>query len=193
MKSIFAIRNKDFDFQEFVLPITDVMSFAPASADQKQVMKFHYNNLALSSWWPDQVKASFKQIPDNDPAPIPDICEWRAACLVLSPKAYKVLKAQLEAFGELLPVQIEKETYYIFNCLTMGMVDEINSKQDIQNGAYMGVKHIQFNSVDVENKAIFKTTFDRCATVYCDKKIKSIVEANQLTGIEFRSDLIKTL
>lgn len=193
MKPIYAIRNNGFSFQEFSLPITEVMSFAPASVDQKQVMKFHYNNLALSTWWPNQLQASFKQIPDKPPASIPDICEWRAACLVLSPKSHELLKTALAPFGELLPVLIENKTYYIFNCLTLGMVDEINSKQDIQNGAFMGIKHIQFNSVDVERKSIFKTTFDRCSTVYCDEKIKSIAEANQLTGIEFRSDLISTL
>ncbi|MDZ7925341.1 MAG: hypothetical protein U5M23_15090 [Marinagarivorans sp.] len=193
MKPVFAIRNAGFNFQEFSFPITSLMALAPASIDQKQLMKFNYHNLSLASWWPENVTAEFKQIPDKEAAPVPDICEWRGASLVLSSRAYECLIALLDSAGEFLPITANGQTYYLFNCLTFGQIDEINSKQDIQNGVFMGVINVRFNSIDIADKAVFKTPFDRCATVFCDDRLKTLVKTNKLTGIEFRDDLADSL
>lgn len=193
MKPLYAIRNHGFSFQELSFPITKVIAFAPASVNEKEVMKFNYHNLVMATWWPTDVVAEFKQIPDKEPAPIPDISEWRGASLVLSPRAYECLSVLLANAGEFLPVKVEDQTFYLFNCLTFGLIDEINSKQDIQDGIFMGIKNIRFNSVDIAEKIVFKTTFDRCLTIFCDERFKRVVEANKLTGIEFRENLADSL
>jgi hypothetical protein len=146
----------------------------------------------MAKWWPTMY-AEFKQIEDKPPAAIPDICEWRGASIVLSPKAYKALRTTLNNFGEFLPVICERETYYIFNCLTFGQIDEINSKQDIQDGVFMGTKNVRFNSVDIADKAVFKTKLDRCLTIFCSSKLKDAVTSNNLTGIEFKEDLADSI
>jgi hypothetical protein len=193
MKLIFAIRNHGFNFQELSFPITKVLEAIPASVVQKEVLKFNYNNLSMADWWPENIAAEFKQIPDKDAAAIPDICEWRGASLMLSPRAYQCLYSVLEGYGEFLPVCVSGQTYHLFNCLTFGQIDEINSKQDIQNGVFMGVKKVRFNSYDIAEKIVFKTKFDRCATVFCDERFKNAVESNLLVGVEFREDLADSL
>jgi hypothetical protein len=188
MNEVYAIRNDGFKYKEITLKITDIMGISPDDVDERKVMKFNKFNLPMSEWW-NVIKTCYKQIEGNPPAEIPDIYVWRSGAIVLSPKAYSALNEDLSSYGELLPLECEGQTYYLFNCLTLGQADEINSEQEVEGGAFMGVKKIAFNTVDVTGKLIFKTTFDRCSTLYCGAEFKNILTSKSLTGVIFKEDL----
>ncbi|MCL6272212.1 hypothetical protein M3P05_20020 [Sansalvadorimonas sp. 2012CJ34-2] len=186
--TIYSIKNDGYEYQELCLPITALMDAAPDSVPSRDVMKFHARNLAMRSWW-KPLNVNFAPVQDKPDAPLPDVCVWRGSTLVLSEKAYQVLSSILEPFGELLPVTQNSENYYLFNCLTLGLADELNSEQDIQSGVYMGVKRLAFNTVDVEGKSVFKTKFNRCMSLFCDDALPTLVEEHHLKGLIFSTDL----
>jgi len=188
VNNIFRIKNDNFRFQEPTLDIEDVLDYFPEDYSELDALKFSYNNIGLSAWWNDTA-LTFKNIEGATPAPIPDICTWIDATLIISSKAYDLVAEELKPFGEFLPLTFNGNRYFIFNCLTVGQADEINSKQDIQNGAYMGVKRLQFNSTDVIHKTVFKTPFNRCMDLFCNDKFKNIIEKSHLQGIAFDENL----
>lgn len=188
MSQIFRIKNDDFNYQAFALDIDDFIDFVPDEIPENQIIKFSYYNLQLKPWW-GEVHSAFKGVGGEERQPLPDVSTWIDATLVLSSRAQSILKLLLSTFGEFLPVQCDHEIFYIFNCLTFGMADEINSKQDIQEGAFMGLKSLQFNTVDVDQKIVFKTTLNRCSDIYCNQEFKNMVESNNLSGIAFDADL----
>lgn len=189
MSNVYAVRNDGFKFQEFCLPITDLIDAAPESVSTRDVMKFHSKNLPMSSWW-KPLQVQFRAAEGFPNASIPDICLWRGFTLVLSSIAHKILSSKLEPFGEFLPVHYGSQEYYIFNCLTLGLADEINSQQDIQDGVFMGVKKLAFNEIDIAEKLIFKTEYNRCASLFCLLPLKTLIEKEQFKGIVFNDDLV---
>lgn len=189
MTKVYAVHNDNFKFQEFCLPITDLMDAAPDSVNARDVMKFHSRNLNMKTWW-QPIPVQFQAAQDIPEATLPDICLWRGFSLVLSPYAYTQLSEALQDFGEFLPVSYGQDTYYIFNCLTLGLADEINSQQDIQDGVFMGVKKLSFNDVDISGKLVFKTEYNRCSRLYCSESFKQSVEESGLKGLAFNEDLV---
>ncbi len=63
---------------------------------------------------------------------------------MLSPKAYRLLKELLEPFGEFLPVTIDDERYFTFNCLTFVDADESQSEKQLYEGEEVGIKSLVF-------------------------------------------------
>lgn len=192
MSNVYLIVNDGFKFKEFTLRITDVMEIAPSTINQREVMKFSYFNLSMKNWW-HGLTASFKNIVGDPPTDIPDISLWHSGSLVFSQKAYDLLFVFLEPHGEFLPVTCDGEVFFVFNCLTLALVDEKNSEQNIVNGTSMGIKKITFNPLDLPGKLIFKTKYDRCLMLYCGEELVQKVKGSGLTGIQFRTHLEDTL
>ncbi len=188
MSNIYLIVNDGFKYKEFTLLITDVMDIVPTGVNPREVMKFNYFNISMKDWW-SGLTASFKNIENDPPAPIPDISGWRGGSLVLSKKAYDCLNELLAPHGEFLPVDCDNEEFFVFNCLTLALVDEKNSEQNIMDGTFMGIKKIVFNPLDLPGKPIFKTKYDRCDGLYCGDEFAQLVKDCGLTGIELRRRL----
>ncbi len=192
--TVYIIKNDNYKYQELTLGIHDFIDLIPEKYDDLYIAKFNFNNMSLNKWW-SNIHSSFKTIEDEPEAPIPDISVWIGATLALSPKAYSILHDLLSPFGEFLPVTCGNDTFHIFNCLTFGMVDEINSKQNLQyiegepEGIYMGIKKLLFNKVDIQKKEIFKTKFNYCQDSFCNENFKNTVEKNNLKGIVFKDNL----
>ena len=188
--TVFAIRNNGYDFQELDLEIDDFIDARPTNVDQRWVLDFSLENYAMSSWWPTP-DTEFVAIDDNVSAPIPDICKWIDASLVLSAKAYRLLGDALKPFGEFLPLTIRDEVFYIFNCLTLAKINEDLCEKNIYKGQEAGIKSLVFDEKDIADKLIFKTHYDSCMDLYCSDRFKLIVQDYKLAGITFSEKLVE--
>lgn len=187
--TVYAIRNDGYRYQEFDLEIDDILRECPKKIDYEKAHDFSPSNLAMASWWPS-INASFRPIEGEDHQPIPDICKWIDATLVLSPKAYRLLGDTLTVWGEFLPVKVNDATFYIFNCLTNVSLDENASEKEIFDGIVMGYKSIAFPKNAVE-KLVFKCPEQNCLDAFSNRQFKAIAEEYELTGILFDENLVR--
>ena len=179
--TIYAIRNDGYHYQELDLEVNDFIDDFPETYDYGQCHDFSVNNIAMSDFW-KLMRTGFRKL-DNEENRIPDITTWIDATLLLSPKAHRLLGDALSPYGEFLPIMIDtgtdRETYQIFNCLTMAKVVEEKSSDT----------HIAFDPNDVADKLIFKTPFQRCLDLFCQLRLKDLVESFDLNGIMFDEHL----
>jgi len=128
---------------------------------------------------------------------IPDITTWQTNFLVLNQKAYDALKETLEALGELLPLEVESATYYLFNPLVR-LADEVidmeKSEYEYHNTEEVpvGFKVLNFNADNVpQDKLLFCVQNEFAYNIYCDDRFKDIVSEKGLHGLVFNTTLIE--
>ena len=188
--TVFAIRNDGYDFQELDLKIDDVIDLRPNDLDENNVLDFSLLNYPMAQWWPTP-DTEFIAIDNDQAAPIPDISKWIDVSLVLSAKAFRLLGDTLKEWGELLPITVVGEKFYIFNCLTFGTVKEELCEKAYYQGEEVGLKTIMFDEEDVAKKTIFKTDLNSCMELYCGHRLKNIIEEYKLTGMIFSEKLVE--
>lgn len=189
MNKLYTIRNDDYKFQELDLEIDDFIDDKPAGVDESAVFDFSIENTRMAAWW-KPVSTEFVPIRGQQGTPIPDISKWINASLVLSPKAHRLLGQILTPWGELLPIDIFGETYYIFNCLTSVAANEKLSEKEYFDDEEIGIKRVAFESKLTIDKLIFKTPFQNCLDLYCTDKLKDIINSFGLTGVVFDTDSV---
>ncbi len=150
----------------------------------KAFMRYSWDNLSLKDAWVDQ-GGSFDAVKGLKTTQKPDITTWNGANLLLTPKTYNYLKEHLESHGEFLPITIDEQGHYLFNCMNVVTTDKSQSEADIVNDLWMGVKSIEFEKETVYNNLIFKTRFDRCSSLYCGQEFKNLIELSALEGLIF--------
>lgn len=176
------------DFFNLDLDIEDLVDEFDENLGEDKFYNYSWDNISLKEYWVD-AGAKFVDVGLKNAAK-PDVTTWNGANLVLSPKAYEVLKGSLEPLGEFLPITIDGETYLVFNCLNVVYVDSVQSEADIVNDLWMGVKKIGFEDDTIKNNLIFKTKFDRCSALYCGESFKTLLESHNLKGLNFNEDLL---
>lgn len=189
MKNIYAIRNDYLRYRELDLSISDVLRHRPENVPLDDVLDFHLQNTAMKSWWTTP-ETEFLKNNANSNAEIPDISRWVDSTLLLSPKAYRLLGDTLQSSGEFLPVSIDDDVFYIFNCFVVGEADEKKSTFDHQGEMQLGLNHLEFLD-DAASNLIFKTPLESCLTLYCTNEFKEIIESFDLKGINFDTNLIE--
>lgn len=114
-----------------------------------------------------------------------DFLEWqRNICFSL--KAYNELHVTLEKYGEFLPIEIEKNVWFIFNILHSIKADENQSSKKIVNGVETSyVNSIGFNPA--QKDLVFKTDYDGHMGIYCQSEFIEVVD--HFAGLEFSKDL----
>ncbi|TOJ07613.1 hypothetical protein CGI45_25245, partial [Vibrio parahaemolyticus] len=83
-------------------------------------------------------------------ADIPDVSLWSMTYLVLSHRAYEILKPILENEGEFLLVTVGEEQVYVFNCLSFGQEDESVCVKKYLDGIEDGYETLYFEESDIE-------------------------------------------
>lgn len=188
------------------------MSVYRLSVDANQYMEFDIPPTELRSKMGDEIRihmgAGLAEYKDTWVAPngvfynesdyypdaikIPDLTIW-AKHLVLNEKAYNLLKPLLADLGELLPVNCEGFTYYIFNLLTTAeMFDGLDDKKcefNMLDGHQTDLKSISFHESKLENTLLFKSDYDYKVRLYCNEKFKKMITDEKLTGLIFNTDL----
>ena len=125
---------------------------------------------------------------------LPDISTWQTDMLILNQKAYDLLKETLEPFGELLPVEIESGTYYLFNVLKRlpdEVIDVEKSEYEYFEEEPVGFRVLNYsgNNIPEENQ-IFCLQNDFAYNIYCDDRFKKLIEGKGLHGLHFNKTLI---
>lgn len=188
MTKLYAIRNDGFGYQSLDLTLLDIARFAPEDIDPDAVMDFSCTNSHLAEWWqaPDTRFVSNEGVQDRG---IPDISTWIRASLVLSPRAYRYLSDTLKAYGELLPVTVGKETFFIFNCTQLGEEDLSGCVYETQGGIPIQLLNLAFKD-SVQTFPVFKSSYESCLTLFCNERFMNAVEEFNLTGVVFDENLV---
>jgi len=190
MSQIYAIRNDYNNHKELDLETMDIARHAPDDIDLDDILGFSLANKPMNAWW-TAPETKFLDVDGLPNAPIPDISVWAAgACLILSPKAQRILGELLQQSGELLPVIIGNETYQIFNCLTLGNEDESKCKFRYENDMKLGLESLAFDN-DASELLIFKSKLETCLTLFCNEQFREAVISFELSGIIFDKNLIE--
>ncbi|GAB2508888.1 hypothetical protein [Microbulbifer agarilyticus] len=189
---IYRITDNTNDFQDLDI---DPFDFVEAMAHKNgltysEFERFSWDNKVFGQDWID-IGGDFMLGSKNKPRP--ELAMWSGPYLMLSPKANKALAPLLAPYGELLPFSVEGDSWHLFNCLTLADVDEARSEALTVDGHWQGVKSLAFPEAEIRNKRIFKTKFNRCTELYCDATLVELIQAHQLTGLEFSPSLIPEL
>ena len=188
MTKFYAIKIDEPKYQTLDLDVLDVISSKPDTVSMDDIYNFCERNFSMKSWWKTPATV-FMDSEDGVKGLMPDICGWVRSSVVLSPKAHRILGGSLEQFGELLPVQVHNETYFIFNCLTFGEADEENCDIEYSGGVQTGLNKLKIKESAVD-LLVFKCELESSLTLYCGDRFRDIVEQYGLTGISFDEELV---
>lgn len=185
---IYKISANYTDYLNIDIDIEELMFTVGETIGEDNFLDYSHHNLSLAEAWVD-VGGTFEDVGLKNTRK-PDITIWNGANFVLSQQAWQSTAEQLKPFGEFLPITVENEPYYIFNCRELVNVDQENSEANIIDGVWLGVNKLVFNESTVSESLIFKTTFDRCAALYCTDTFKTFIETLHLEGLNFHTDLL---
>lgn len=121
---------------------------------------------------------------------IPDVTMWKLGYLVLSPKAYEILKICLYPSGEFLPITVEGKIFYLFSPLYIiaeEAIDRSSAVDIIDSGVHLGQGNVTFDEalLKKENITVFKTNTDKLVFSYCTEVFKKLVEHSGFKGLMF--------
>lgn len=170
---IYKIVNDGFKYQELDLVVRDFIDSFPDEYDYRQCQDFSLENIALKDFWPT-MQTGFSKIEGNENL-IPDITTWIDATLLLSPRSFRLLGDMLKPFGELLPILVEGENYFLFNCLTKA--EAVVEDED--------TNRVTFDENKIKGYVAFKARAQHCFNVFCSERLKNAVEGFDLQGIIF--------
>ncbi len=188
MPDIFALRNDYTQYQDLKLGIRDLARKCPDDIPLDDVHKFSQRNTALESWWPTP-ETSFIKNQGFNKAQIPDIARWTKGTLVLSPKSYHLLSDLLQQSGELLPLLIGPEIYYIYNCHIFGKEDKEKTRFSYIDNQPFELLELAFTE-ETSKQLLFKSKSQNCITLYCNAQFKQLIQENKLNGLIFDEELL---
>lgn len=184
--TIYAVRScRSPYYRELDFDVMDIINSKPKDLHMDDILEAGQRNTAMAEWWtrPDVV---FQR--GNEP--IPDISVWIDSTLLLSPKAYRFLFDMLKDYGEFLPILVESEEYFLFNCLTFCEEDPAYTNGEYQDDQLIMLTRLRFAD-SAEKSTLFKSSMEQGLTPYCNNCFKDAVEAFELKGLFFDENLIE--
>lgn len=121
---------------------------------------------------------------------LPDVTTWMLGNLVLNQRAYILFKELLTKSGELLPISVNEETYYIFNTLLVISDEAVNKESAVEvidSGVHLGLDNVTYNESALNDAVVFKTSTDLLTYSYCTDIFKTLYEDNDLKGLHFET------
>lgn len=186
MKQFYRIQPVQDTYRYFEL---DAYDFLDKMGEEFEISDF--GKPIQHAWRPIKAKY-FSKI--GGATTIPDITTYSTDMLALNQKAYDVLKATLEAYGELLPILVDDETYYLYNVTTRlpdDVIDFEKSEYEYVQEELAGLKTLIFAESKVaQDIQLFCVQNEYAYNIYCDDRLKNLVEENGLGGICFNPTLI---
>tara|TARA_Y100001951_G_scaffold101708_1_gene107072 strand:- start:397 stop:954 length:558 start_codon:yes stop_codon:yes gene_type:complete len=163
----------------------DVLSMAKMLGDKdfKLVRRLSNSNVSIVDRW---VKPSCgfnkKYKSKSEPS---DVSLW-GSFLLLSPLAYESLSAELSAHGEFLPIDLNGEDWWLFNCLALGaesLAECVTHQAELEK--------LVFDENKLADKLIFKSELEGCKTLFCDDRLKIAVTQLPVCGVNFNTNLVE--
>jgi hypothetical protein len=138
------------------------------------------------NWHPPRVK--LKSDPFNHGKKVPDIGHVAAGSVVFSERAVEVLSNHLEPYGELLPLDVEGDTYFLYN--VTNIIDAIDQEKSVKRGTGR-IKIPAFVADKIpKDVEIFKVPETQRSQIYFHEingeNIKTLIEQYGLNGAHFR-------
>ncbi|CCN84528.1 conserved hypothetical protein [Vibrio nigripulchritudo SFn27] len=187
MTAIYQLMELPEDFRTISLNVMSLASMLNG-VNFNELRKQPTSNISLQPYWSDNVSCSSKEVLGENTS-IPDIFVWLRTYLVLSSEAAKILSPYLESKGELLPIRVDDEPMYIFNCLQFGKEDlELCAKRYL-NGIEDGYDTLAFDQDDVSEKLVFKSRLVG-PTLFVTDEFKSLCESHKFKGLRFEPNLL---
>lgn len=144
------------------------------------------NESLLARWQPTTCSLSL-EYKNNEP--IPDV-SFKGSYLLMTDVAHNKFKSLLENEGEFLPIQVDDNKMYIYNCLSFGEEDKTLCIRKYEDGYEIGLETLVFVIDDVDKRTIFKSKMNGSRTLFVTDKFKSIFDENRFKGLTFDRDLI---
>jgi len=185
MKNIYRISINFHDFMMFTLDEYELITklgedFTPQ----------HFGTSIKDMW--NTVDAKFIAS-DSGSIILPDISRWMPNLLIFNQKAYDILSTHLKDYGEMLDINIDSKSYYLFNIMKYiddAAIDQTSSKKAIVDGIEIGVQSLCFKHEKISDDILlFKTNYDRGSNIFCSDNLKQLIEDSDLTGIDFEKEL----
>lgn len=152
-----------------------------------KVLKQSATNESLREIW-EPLHFTMDSVFENNPE-TPDIALWRSH-LVLTNKAYELLKSELAPFGEFLLGYAEGKPVTLFNCMTFGEEDKTQTTIEYIDGIPCGLENLAFVESKVKDMLVFKSQMQDGMSLYCTSSFRELVEAHCLQGLIFDNDLL---
>ena len=187
MIQVYQLKELPENFKGLQLGLDELLD----QLGEEHLMTLHKQrsqNTSLLPIW-DKVKASYDDVLGKQLV-TPDVSLWASTYLVLSTKAYEVLNEVLIDEGEFLPINIEGEDAFIFNCLSFGQEVETICVKKYLDGIEDGLESLFFEEYDVSDRYLFKSKLQGCQALYATENFRELCEQNQLNGLRYESDLL---
>ena len=190
MSKVYAIRHsKQSYFRELELDVMDIARYSPDEVSLDEVTRFSELNTSMAGWW-QPIITNFYDDQDDKHMGTPEICPWVGGTLILSPKAFRLLKGSIKGCGEFLPIKVGPEEYQIFNCLSLGEDDLLASEVEHDGDLALWVNGLVTAPVN-DKQLVFKSPLEKGATLFCTDRFKDVVESFGLKGLYFDEALIE--
>ena len=185
--NVYQLKEMPHDYKALQLGPTELFG----AIGKQHLMTIHRQrsqNTSLLDIWKN-VSASFDDVLGTN-ADIPDVSLWSMTYLVLSHRAYEILKPILENEGEFLLVTAGEEQVYVFNCLSFGQEDESVCVKKYLDGIEDGYETLYFEESDIEKRYLFKSRLEGCQRLYATESFKRLCDHYDLRGLRFEENLL---
>ena len=186
MKILKILRDSEH-YMEFTTDLEEMLDAIGPKVGELELMHFSRHNLSLAEHW-GSFSGTFKKVRSGADQ-LPDITCWRGATLVLSEPAKNALEAQLNSCGELLPINCDGHTFYIFNCLELALLNMDMSKRVPLEHGLIEFESIAFEDPNSQERYLFKSKEEGCTAVFCSEQFAQSVSENCLKGLRFSENL----
>mgnify|MGYP000005536895 FL=1 len=159
---------------------------APVGLDLREYLYFlPYCNSTSSRFWPDgALSCSFFS---NSKETYGDINHY-GSFLVLTEKAYQLLKESMDKYGEFLKLDVEGIPMVLFNPLRFVSDELQHCKKSYFEGEEVGIESLSFDDKAADN-LIFKSKYTAGTRMYCNEEFKNLVKNAGLKGVVFDEDI----
>ena len=182
----YLIERDGLDYKEPGLDPGEVLDLFPSDVSTTYALHFGRSNLSLASWW-KPFPTSFVDAWGAPKGLMPDITTWTNATLVLSPKAHRLLSDLMEPWGEMLPLLINNETFFLFNPQHFGEPDKEAFEYD--GTELNNLVKPAFKTDAVKDMLLYKCPVVGADSLYCNQRFKDAVQSFELSGLSFAKDL----
>lgn len=189
---IYKIRSDDKNYKELSLDslqLFDKLQLDPEGPGLIDCANLGQGEEKFPHQW-KKIAVEFEASPEYPGAvKIPNISVWLGTAMVFSEKAHAFLKLVLKDDGEFLPIDFKGDTYYIFNLLKKGKIDEGKSVYRWQEGIAMDLVTRVFDEQDMQDQYLFQCTHNGYGGIYCTEEFKQDCNNFELDGLLFDEDI----
>lgn len=186
--SIYQIKGALKEYKTLELNGLDIAQSLGRMDELAVLNNFTASNTSLTDIWEQMTTTFYAESSTADQ--LPDIIVWAGSALVMSKEAYNKLKQYISDDGEFLPVNVDGELYFIFNCLQYAKEDPDQTISEYIDGELVGLEKLAFDEEDISSRILFKSKRQGGSVLYCTSNFKGLCLEFDLKGLIFDEELL---